>query len=150
MLTFSELFMIILWPHNFADRLNGHGRIWDNTVKWETFATRKIHELGRQIVSRHKNFVNFRILGVSSVGPIHYISERYCRTLHIHEWQSAKIHKDFLHANISCFTVRIAFSDQMSRMSLRMYCIVRPMAPENNVPCTHHCLHVLSILVEDF
>ncbi len=32
---------------------------------------------------------------------------------------------------------------------LRMYCIVRPMVPENNVPCTYHCLHVLSILVED-
>ena len=23
---------------------------------------------------------------------------------------------------------------------LRMYCIVRPMLPENNVPCTYHCL----------
>ncbi len=32
---------------------------------------------------------------------------------------------------------------------LRMYCIVRPMVPENNVPCTYHCLYVLSILVED-
>ncbi len=30
-----------------------------------------------------------------------------------------------------------------------MYCIVRPMVPENKVPCTYHCLHVLSILVED-
>ncbi len=27
-----------------------------------------------------------------------------------------------------------------------MYCIVRPMVPENNVPCTYPCLHVLSIL----
>ena len=33
--------------------------------------------------------------------------------------------------------------------SLRMLCIVRPMVPENNVPCTYHCLHILSILVED-
>ena len=30
---------------------------------------------------------------------------------------------------------------------LRMYCIVRPMVPESDVPCTYHCLHVLSILV---
>ncbi len=29
---------------------------------------------------------------------------------------------------------------------LRMYCIVRPMVPENNVTCTYYCLHVLSIL----
>ncbi len=33
--------------------------------------------------------------------------------------------------------------------NLKMYFIVRPMVPENNVPCTYHCLHVLSILVED-
>ena len=32
---------------------------------------------------------------------------------------------------------------------LRVYCIVRPMVPDNNVPCTYHCLHVLSILVND-
>ncbi len=31
--------------------------------------------------------------------------------------------------------------------ALRMYCIVRPMVPENNVPCTYHCLRILSILV---
>ncbi len=30
-----------------------------------------------------------------------------------------------------------------------MYCIVRPMVPENNVPCTYHCLYVLSTLAED-
>ncbi len=34
----------------------------------------------------------------------------------------------------------------VARCPLRMYCIVRPMVPENNVPCTYHCLHVLSIL----
>ena len=33
--------------------------------------------------------------------------------------------------------------------TLRMYCVVRPMAPENNVPCTYHSLHILGILVED-
>ncbi len=36
-----------------------------------------------------------------------------------------------------------------NKTALRMYCIVRHMVPENNVPCTYHCLHVLTILVED-
>ena len=26
-----------------------------------------------------------------------------------------------------------------------MYCIVRPMVLDNNVPCTYHCLHVLKM-----
>ncbi len=32
---------------------------------------------------------------------------------------------------------------------LRLYCTDRPKVPETNVPDAYHCLHILSILVED-
>ncbi len=57
------------------------------------------------------------------------------------------VDKDFSHPQMP----KVRFLELLNNRCeyLRMYCIVRPMVPENNVPCTYHCLHVLSILVEE-